>query len=414
MKRDELLEAVKRVESEGLVPAGQGEKVGARLVEILFPPRDATRTAAAVVGWLGGILVAAGLLLFIAAHWEELGKVAKLTLIFGTLAGLHYAGYRLAESPGRRPALGEALTAAAMLLFGGAIGLVAQIYNLSSHYPKAILVWWLLNVPFALLSRSRRLLVIPLALFVVWLHMHVDVWVEDQLRARHFLWSESEVLAFGFVELGLGALLAALAAVCRAGRYETFSAPLALLGRFAALAGLFTLAFKELGSTRLVSPEQGQLFSTERMGELWIVLAPVACVAGTALVVALLALARRPARGAMRHELADGAAAIGAAVAVAATLLVVPGGAFLAANGAMLAAVLALVMRGTHRGRPADVNLAVVAFLATVMARYFEYVADEFGAVFVFIGAGVLLIALGGALERKRRSWVARAAGSKP
>src|SRR5687767_6302654 len=182
MKREEVLSAVKKVESEGLLAPEQTERVGARLAEILIPHRDHAKTAASVIAWLGGILVAAGVLLLIAANWDQLGKIPKLVLVFGTLGGLHWAGYRFAENPGHRPALGQALTGAAMLAFGGAIGLVAQIYNLTAHYPNAILAWWALSVPFVLLTRSRKLLLVPLGLFVLWVHWHVGVWYDD-LRA---------------------------------------------------------------------------------------------------------------------------------------------------------------------------------------------------------------------------------------
>jgi hypothetical protein len=414
MKRERLLDAVKKIEGEGLLGPGQGEKVGARLSELLFPPRDAAGSAAAVIAWLGGILIAAGLLSFVALNWEELGKSAKLGLIFVTLAGLHAAGYRLAEEPGRRPALGTALTGAAMLAFGGAIGLVAQIYHLSSHYPNAILVWWALNAPFALLSRSRKLLLVPLALSVVWLHMHVEVWFDDLHGPGVWLHGEAEVLAFGFLEIGLGALLAAAAALCRGSAFEPFAGTLSLLGRAGALVGLFILSFEDVGSALLLHPDGGGLFGAERIRELGLMLAPAGCVAAAALLVAGLARARRAAAGAGRAELEEAAVSLAAAAAVALAFLAFAPAGFLAVNALLLAAVLALVMRGTRRGRPSDVNLAVVAFLAAALARYFEFVAKGFESVLAFVGAGVLLLALGGFLERKRRAWVARATGSSP
>jgi len=420
MKREQLLEAVEKVEREGLLPAGQGAKVGSRLAELLFPPRDFARSAAAVVAWLGGILIAAGILSFVAANWETIGKTPKLALIFGTLAGLHFVGWRFAVEPGRHPALGHALIAAAMLSFGAAIGLVAQIYNLSSHYPRAILAWWLLTLPFPLLLQSRKLLLIPLALFLLWVHWHASVWIDDHRPSRGW-WRDSELLAFGYLELGLGALLAAAAAGCRHVRFEGFAAPLAAIARLAVLAGLFILSFEDVGSGRLVNPEEGRRFEAARMHDLGILLGPAGCLAGAALLLGALVGVRRGARsgaaGAEQaprrdlHELTDGGAALLAAIAAAATLLLLPPAAFLAANGLLLGAVVALVMRGTARQRPADVNLAVVAFLVTVMARYFEYVAKGAEPVLAFLGGGVLLLVLGAFLERKRRTWVLRAAG---
>jgi uncharacterized membrane protein len=411
MKRDDLRRAVETIEREGVLPPGSGEKVAARLGELLFPARE-SRSAARIVAWLGGVLIAGSLLLFVATNWEELGKVPKLVLIFGTLAALHFLGYRLAEEPGRRPALGRALTAAAMVAFGGAIGLVAQIYHLSSTWPNAILAWWLLNVPFALLTRSRLLLLIPLSIFVLWAHLHAYQWMELHLRGGSFLWSDSEVTALALLELGLAALLAALGALARASSFERFAAPLSLLGRVAGLFGLFLLAFEEFSPNRDVFGDGVPLFAAERLRELRLLLTPASAAAAAALLALGIAATATARRRAARAELADAGASLSLLLVLAAALLLMPPLTFLAANAAIVAAVIALVARGVAQGRRSDVNLAVIAFLATAMARYFEYVAEGFGPVLAFLGAGVLLLALGSLLERKRRGWVKQAGAS--
>lgn len=60
------------------------------------------------VGWpvrlavgLGGLLLSAGMLLFVAAHWDSLGPGARFTLVAGVVVALHLAARRRrAADPG--------------------------------------------------------------------------------------------------------------------------------------------------------------------------------------------------------------------------------------------------------------------------------------------------------------------------
>ena len=121
MKRETVSGAVRQLVDDGLVASEQAAQVDARLQELLIPKPgpDVASRIAKIVAWLGGLLVAAGILFLIGLNWEELNKWTKLVLVFGGLTGLHYAGWRLQVEPGRHPAVGLALTGAAMISFGG-------------------------------------------------------------------------------------------------------------------------------------------------------------------------------------------------------------------------------------------------------------------------------------------------------
>ncbi len=414
MKRESISNAVGRLADERLIEPERARAVDARLQELLLPPAgDAAAKIAKLVAWLGGLLVGAGVITLIGLNWDALGKWTKLALVFGALIGLHAAGWRLQVGrdggPGRAPGLGLALTAAAMLAFGGAIALVAQIYHLDSHWPNALLAWWLLDLPFALIFGSRWLLVIVAGLFTAWGLECVDVWTHD-----HALGSAE--LAWGYALVGLPAFVAAAGALARGGKDDPYAPVLGLLARLGAFGGLFFLSFHEWVHDRVGGFGGSRLLAPERVHRFELLLAPAAAfAAGALLLLAVAAFVRRgwrSDRGFLLEPL-DAAAMVASAALVALCDLLLPEAAFLAANALLLLAVLGLIVRGVRGGRVGDVNLALVAFFVTAIARYFEFFAKGFDAAFSFLGAGVLLLGLGYFIERLRRKFVAQARRSR-
>jgi uncharacterized membrane protein len=408
MKREAISGAVQRLADERLIEPERAPAIDSRLQELLIAPAgDAAGRIAKLVAWLGGLLVGAGLVALIGLNWDALGKWTKLALVFGALIGLHAAGWRLQVAkdggPGRSPGVGLALTGAALLGFGGAIALVAQIYHLESHWPNALLAWWLLDLPFVLIFGSRWLLLIVVGLFTTWGFASVEVWTHD-----HQLWNDE--LAWGYAWIALPAFVAAAGALARGGRFDPFAPLLGLLARLGAFGGLFFLSFHDWAHDRSALPD------ATRLHHFGLLLAPAAVfVAGALVLLAVAALVRRGGRDerARIDEPLDVVAIVVALLLVAVGDLYLPSIAFLVANALLLAAVLGLIVRGVRGGRVGDVNLALVAFFVTAIARYFEFFAKGFDAAFSFLGAGVLLLGLGYFIERLRRKFVAQARRSR-
>jgi uncharacterized membrane protein len=86
----------------------------------------------------GAILVAAGVILFVAAHWDELSPSGRFTITMAMLIVLHVGG--LLARP-RFDRLAIALHGVGTIAAGGAIALVGQIFNIQEHWPAAILLW---------------------------------------------------------------------------------------------------------------------------------------------------------------------------------------------------------------------------------------------------------------------------------
>src|SRR5271166_3271999 len=86
----------------------------------------------------GAILLGAGVLLFVSAHWDELSATQRMTLVVLMVAIFHVGGASVAS---RFEGLSVALHTLGTVALGAGIALAGQIFNLSEHWPAAILLW---------------------------------------------------------------------------------------------------------------------------------------------------------------------------------------------------------------------------------------------------------------------------------
>jgi uncharacterized membrane protein len=87
---------------------------------------------------LGGVLLCAGILLFVAAHWEELSPTARFSLVLFMVALFPVCGSLTAE---KFPALSTTFHAVGTVCLGAGIFLSAQIFNLEENWTNGILLW---------------------------------------------------------------------------------------------------------------------------------------------------------------------------------------------------------------------------------------------------------------------------------
>lgn len=86
----------------------------------------------------GGLLLAAGILLFVAAHWDRLSPTERFALILALAAGMHIAGSIAAARFG---VLSTALHAVGTACLGAGIFLTGQIFHLQEHWPAGMMLW---------------------------------------------------------------------------------------------------------------------------------------------------------------------------------------------------------------------------------------------------------------------------------
>jgi hypothetical protein len=101
-------------------------------------PRRRARWPVIMAVAFGGIMLAAGVLLFVSAHWDEMSPFQRMALLVLAVGAFHVGGALLLE---RFRALGITLHAVGTVALGGAIAMAGQIFNMQEHWPAAILLW---------------------------------------------------------------------------------------------------------------------------------------------------------------------------------------------------------------------------------------------------------------------------------
>jgi len=90
---------------------------------------------------IGFVLIGGGVLSFVAWNWDDMPPALKLGLSGLALVVTYAAGFWYWKVDGRRAALGHSLTVLGSLLFGANIGVVAQVFQLSSQDLTAVGIW---------------------------------------------------------------------------------------------------------------------------------------------------------------------------------------------------------------------------------------------------------------------------------
>jgi len=148
----------------GLVDAVHRETI---LADIAVPSNGWSASGALAI--LGSVLLAFAATSFVAANWTELGNIARLVLIFSSLWGCYLGAAKAFRRD--HPALGHALAILGASLFGIAIVLIAQIFNMSSWRYTVIGIWAVGAIGTAALTPSRPVLILASILGTAWVWM---------------------------------------------------------------------------------------------------------------------------------------------------------------------------------------------------------------------------------------------------
>ena len=372
--RDRVDKAIERWLLAGVIDASTAARLREHEAAAAVP---ATGRLAVLAFGFGGLLVAAGVLLFVAAHWADLGPAARLAAVAVMTALLHVAAGAAAS---RQPALATSLHAAGTAALGAGIFLAGQVFHLAAHWPAAFLLWAIgAAVALALLRDWPH---------TVWVAALVPLWLWAEWAQRTALagpWDPGmAAIAIGFTGLGtayVGARSRALDAAWRQALVH-LGAIILLPSAYAAVG---------VGTMRGVAPESVQGAAV----------AP-ALVWSVALVLPLAVAA------ALRRRDAWPAAVAMALAWFVTTLDLTRTGHELLAYLAYAAGSVGLVFWGLHDGDRLRINLGVLGFALTVLWFYFGSLFDMLGRAFGLIGMGILFIGGGWWLERTRRRLVGR------
>jgi len=326
----------------------------------------------------GALMLAAGVLLFVAAHWDELSPTGRFSLVLFLVAIFHIAG---AFAASRFPALATAMHGIGTISAGAGIFLSAQIFNLQEHWPGGIMLWALAAWLGWWLLRDWVQGALAAILTPAWL---ASEWFDAASRDH-----TSERWAFQ------GLLLLALTylSVLYPSRQSSMRRALAWIGGIALLPLVVMCAANDFWWANQKTPVS-----------LYLIGVPVALLGP----LAMAWLLRR--RDSWKN-------AVAAAWVLFASLLPDrPGPSHILAQLAPYVwcgvGALGLIAWGLDERRRERINLGIAGFGLTILVFYFSQVMDKLGRSASLIGLGLLFLLLAWFLEKTRRQLVARVAGA--
>ncbi|MEO1039976.1 MAG: DUF2157 domain-containing protein [Pseudomonadota bacterium] len=146
----------------GLVEAG----AKADLLRLAAPARSAW-SAAGAGAILGAVLLALAAITFVAANWADMARVLRFAVILGALWAA-FGGAAFAFSRGSA-ITGHALALLGAALFGAAIMLTAQTFNMASFRNTGVLIWAGGALAAAVLLQSRPVMILAGLLLAGWI-----------------------------------------------------------------------------------------------------------------------------------------------------------------------------------------------------------------------------------------------------
>jgi uncharacterized membrane protein len=164
--RERLEADLARWQADGVITPSTGAAIRGSL-----PPLPNGVTVATVVGIVGGLLIAAAFLAFIAANWTEIARPLRFGILLAGIAGAYGIGAWF-DRTGRRH-LADLAVAVGSIVFGAAIALVGQMYHLHEDFAGGLLLWASGALVAAVLTGSRGALAVALVVACVWSGMRV-------------------------------------------------------------------------------------------------------------------------------------------------------------------------------------------------------------------------------------------------
>lgn len=124
-----------------------------------------------ILAMMAALLFGAAILIFVAANWEAIPRLARVAALFAVILGGYVGGAVLKARD--HAAVGEALWIVAAAAFGGSIALIGQMYHLSGDEASAMITWGAGTALAAIALRSSPLTVAAVGIADGWLVMKI-------------------------------------------------------------------------------------------------------------------------------------------------------------------------------------------------------------------------------------------------
>ncbi len=381
---------IQKLHDAGLITGEQQQKI----IEHFRLKEDGGNKFLAIVSFIGAVLITAGIVLLISAHWNEIPRGVKIAGGLALMLGAHAGGWWLREVHGKYRKTGEALHLVGSGLFLANIALLGQIYNIVSRPPNAFLLWWIGIAALPWLLRSKAQHVLLLLAFGVWFGLEVNErgsWIYCGDDARQLLLFS----LLGLVYLGAGWLL-------RRGAFAEFAGVTEKFGLSAFLVFFYPLTWKDFS---------GNWENTGIRNWVFPVLGLVALLPLAVGIKNLLAL-NRQWRGTWFTALL-GMMIFMATVWFGLWQLEPSAGSnysywsgswsYLVGTLALFVFCLLQIQVALQERAPFLVNIGVTFIALDILAAYFDLFGSMARTGVMFLISGVFLIVFGVYLEKKRR-----------
>jgi len=395
---------LKRWQSAGVLDADAAARIRAYEMERPAHPGRASLSGSAAAAasdrpaglkWLvvtglilGAILLACGVVLFISAHWDQLGPGERFLLVLSMVAVFHVGGGLTRSS---FEGFSTALHAVGTISTGAGIALVGQIFNIQEHWPAAVLLWAVAAFAGWALLRDQAQQTLALLLLPAWIFSELAFRIDGHIGDSVYLGRFCFVWAILYLTFFAGSRRRVVQGILLA---------VSAAGAVAAIVAMLN-SWVSWNSEQSFIPFGARVWA-------WI------AIAGVPLLIAAF----------HGHKgLVPIAVAIGFAEALPWCYRVTrdPSGASpytftnpnLAAHALVAAFAVYLCWWGVRLLSRALVNLGIVGFAVAVLWFYFSNVYNDHERALGLIGLGVLFLAGGWGLEKMRRRILKRMASGE-
>jgi uncharacterized membrane protein len=330
---------------------------------------------------LGAMLLACGVVLFVSAHWDEIGPGWRYLLVVGMVTLFHLAG--ACTRKGFR-GFSTALHAVGTVSTGAAIALVGQIFNIEAHWPAAVLLWALAALTGWILLRDQAQQILTFLLLPAWMLSEFSFYAQGHIGEAVYVGRFLLVWAVLYLTVFLG---------------SKHKVAQGVLFGFSAIAGAVGVVLM-LESWRSWGDQTFLSLTARLCGWILIALLPLTLSVFRPLKSSI------PVAAAIVFSLAlpwcyrtwTSAMPIGLNRSP-----YTESGPNLLAHALVAAFAVFIIWWGVRMGSRALVNLGVVYFGLAVGWFYFSDIYDQVGRSLGLIGLGVLFLAGGWVLEKTRR-----------
>lgn len=343
--------------------------------------REPKRSIAVIVAVaFGCVMVAAGILLFVAAHWDNLTPTQRLTLTLTLVAAFHIGGVIFDK---RSQYLSMALHMIGTIALGAGIFLAGQIFHLEEHWPGGIMLWTLgAGIAWWLLRDWAQGLLVAI-LLPFWLIGEWQVRVSDVYHRAEYL-EPLFVLALALVYLG----------VVRHAEKDPLRRGLMWLGGLAFFPAVIITSYESWERTWWG-------YNPHPVPRLTLIIGWIAALGLPLLLGSLI----------RRDQITRYIGAVGwAGILVLVNMAGDPDKNPIMYLWCLLGSI-AMIWWGVDDRRKERINIGMAGFAITLLGFYFSSVLDKFGRSTALIAMGLIFLVGGYYMERLRRRLIAQVVG---